>query len=174
MSAAVCDWGVDMPLDAQTHEFLALADEHGPAVMGMLRRLCRHEQDAEDAFQETAAKVWRTFAARPQLTNPRGWLMTIAYRVFLDQRERAKSHEAFIDAADKRHGTPPQHAVQSEEASRVQAAIAELTEPLREVVVLHYTGGLTLRETAEAMQISHGTVKSRLGAALNQLRKRLP
>ena len=45
-----------------------------------------------------------------------------------------------------------------------------LSENLRQVVVLHYTGGLTLLETAEALGISPGTVKSRLSAALTKLR----
>ena len=70
-----------MPTSAEYEAFMALVDEHGGSLLAMLRRLCRHEQNAEDIFQETAARVWRTFPDRPRLTNPRGWLMTIGYRV---------------------------------------------------------------------------------------------
>ena len=52
----------------------------------------------------------------------------------------------------------------------MQTAIAGLPDLIREVVVLHYTAGLTLSQTAAAMEISEGTVKSRLNAALNKLR----
>jgi RNA polymerase sigma-70 factor, ECF subfamily len=41
------------------------------------------------------------------------------------------------------------------------------------VIVLHYTGGLSLRETAEAIGVSVGTVKSRLNSGLQHLRRRL-
>ena len=47
------------------------------------------------------------------------------------------------------------------------------SEALRQVVILHYTGGLTLRETAEALACSEGTVKSRLNAAITKLRSML-
>ncbi len=66
--------------------FLGLVDEHGAAVMALLRRLCGRGQDAEDLFQDVAIRVWRNLGSRPMLRNPRGWLMTIAYRVYLDHR----------------------------------------------------------------------------------------
>ena len=46
----------------------------------------------------------------------------------------------------------------------------ELSDPIREVVILHYAGGLSLSETAAAMGISKGTAKSRLSSALVKLR----
>jgi RNA polymerase sigma-70 factor (ECF subfamily) len=55
----------------------------------------------------------------------------------------------------------------------VNAAIAQLDEPIRQVVILHYIGGLSLRQTAESMGIAKGTVKSRLNAALTKLRSAL-
>ncbi len=64
-------------------------------------------------------------------------------------------------------------AERAESAAQVNQAVAELSPPLREVVVLHYTGGLTLRQVAAAMGISTGTVKSRLNAGLEQLRRRM-
>ena len=55
----------------------------------------------------------------------------------------------------------------------INAIIAELPDTLRDVVVLHYTGGLTLRQIASAVGIPVGTVKSRLNLALQHLRKKL-
>jgi RNA polymerase sigma-70 factor (ECF subfamily) len=96
--------------------------------------------------------------------------MTIGYRAFLDFRSRQERHEGLSDPADDRNGSPMQMAERSEERDQVRAAIAGLPEPIREVVVLHYVGGLTLGQTAAAMELSTGTVKSRLNAALNKLR----
>jgi RNA polymerase sigma-70 factor, ECF subfamily len=150
--------------------FVDLLDAHGGSLLALLRRLCRHEQNAEDMFQETAARVWRNFAERPRLTNPRGWLMTIGYRVFLDHRKRMQAQEPVMEAADTRHGSPDSLAERNENAARIQAAIAKVPQSAREILTLHYTAGMTLREVASAMNIAEGTVKSRLNSALNQLR----
>jgi RNA polymerase sigma-70 factor (ECF subfamily) len=153
-------------------EFLELLDDHGATLMAMLRRLCANPHDAEDAFQETAVRVWRGFAARPRLRNPRAWVMKIGYRAFLDTRKRRR-HGELQESVDDRTPSPVDAAGRAEDCDRVQAAISGLPEPIRDVVVLHYVGGLTLRQTAAAMEVSEGTVKSRLNAALGRLRSAL-
>ena len=60
-----------VPNSALQREFLALLDAHGGVLMGMLRRLCGNHHEAEDVFQETAVRVWRSFASRPTLRSPR-------------------------------------------------------------------------------------------------------
>jgi RNA polymerase sigma-70 factor (ECF subfamily) len=157
--------------DSEYREFVALVEAHGGALWALLRRLCRHEQDAEDAFQDTASRVWRSFANRPALRNPRGWLLTIGYRAFLDQKARVKVPDALDDSPDLRGDPPSERAIRNEEARRVHAAVEQLAEPVRQVLTLHYTGGLSLRQTAEAIGVSEGTVKSRLHAGLNQIRR---
>lgn len=159
--------------DSEYREFVAIVEAHGPALLALLRRLCRNEQDAEDAFQETAVRVWRNLSSRPALRNPRGWLLTIGYRVFIDQQQRVKVYEVMADSPDFEGDPPPELAIRNEETSRVRAALDRLAEPIREVLTLHYVGGLSLRQTAEAMGVSEGTVKSRLHAGLNQIRRTL-
>ena len=39
---------------------MELLDAHGAAVLAMLRQLCGSRHDADDVFQETAARVWRS------------------------------------------------------------------------------------------------------------------
>jgi RNA polymerase sigma-70 factor (ECF subfamily) len=149
---------------------MEMLDAHGPALMAMLRRLCRSRHDAEDVFQETAVRIWRGFATRPRLRNPRGWVMTIGYRAYLDAREQKRGHEDLHDPPDQRDRPSEQAAEHAEACRNVKSAISELSDPIREVVVCHYFGGLTLSQTASAMKISQGTVKSRLSAALDKLR----
>lgn len=151
-------------------EYLKLVDDHGAAVLAMLKRLCGNVPDAEDAFQETAVRVWKSFDRQPPLTNPRAWLMTIAYRAFVDQHARRREGDMLTDVADYRSHSPGDAILKVEEARQVGTAIEELSENLRQVVILHYTGGLTLQETADALGIATGTVKSRLSAALTKLR----
>lgn len=154
-------------------QFLGMLEEHGPSILALLRRLCRNATDAEDALQETAVRVWRSLDSRPRLRNPRGWLLTIAYRVYVDQAKRWRIVTCGQHPEDlpDPHLLPPEaEAERREEAERVRGAVASLPEAQREVVLLHYTARLSLRETAQAMGLSVGTVKSRLHAALGQLR----
>lgn len=96
--------------------------------------------------------------------------MAIAYRAFVDQLGRRCRGDVLVDVADDRQHSPGDVALKVEEATQIGTAVEGLSESLRQVVVLHYTGGLTLQETAEALGISPGTVKSRLSAALTKLR----
>jgi DNA-directed RNA polymerase specialized sigma24 family protein len=70
-------------VDKDNETFQALVDEHGATVLAMLRRLCRNPHDADDLFQDVAVRVWRNLGSRPVLRNPRAWLLTIAYRVYV-------------------------------------------------------------------------------------------
>ena len=156
--------------DPERNDFMRMVDDHGSALLAMLRRLCGNVHDAEDVFQETAVRVWRAFANRPFLRSPRAWLMTIAYRAFVDQSGRRSRAKPLDEVVDTRHAAPESQAERSDESRRLHEAIATLPDDLRQVLALHYTGGLTLRQTATALDIAEGTVKSRLNAALAKLR----
>jgi RNA polymerase sigma-70 factor (ECF subfamily) len=163
-------------LDPVKDAFHRLLTEDGPKLLAMLRGLCRQPSDADDVFQETAIRVWRNFADRPRLRNPRGWLLTIGYRAYVDWLEDHKRLFAGEDASqvgDPKMATSVQIAEHRDECNRVQVAVEELSEDSRRIVVLHYSGGLTLREIAKATGLPNGTVKSRLNAALTQLRRLL-
>lgn len=165
-----------MSTDRET--FLALLDRHGARVLGMLRRLCGNSHDAEDVFQDVAIRVWKHLGERPRLRDDGAWLMTVAYRAYLDSRSRRPMSVLSADDDEGPAWTAPDNdpLAALERAERVQLVdrtVATLSAPLREVVVLHYTAGLSLREVAEAMGLSVGTVKSRLNAGLEQLRRRL-
>jgi RNA polymerase sigma-70 factor, ECF subfamily len=159
-----------VPENAWQQQYLRLLDTHGDSLMAMLRRLSRNSHDAEDVFQETAVRVWRAWPNRPMLRNPRAWIMTIGYRSFLDFQARRRKHEPLVDAVDKQQNNPRQIAETSEEKCRVQGMIANLPDAIREVVVLHYVGGLSLSQTARAMEVPLSTVKSRLHTAIDSLR----
>jgi RNA polymerase sigma-70 factor (ECF subfamily) len=162
-----------VPQDSQQDEFAALLDDFGPSILALLRRLCGNRHDADDLFQDTAVRVWKRLNDRPSLRNRRAWLTTIAYHVFLDHRGRRRVTETDGKHVEGQEPRPDVQAEVTEDACRVNSAIAALSGDIREVILLHYNGGLTLRETADAMGINEGTVKSRLNTALKELRRRL-
>jgi RNA polymerase sigma factor (sigma-70 family) len=75
------------------------------------------------------------------------------------------------------HPLLPEQADEADEASKVdladavERALGRLSEANRSVVVLRYYARLSERETADALNISQGTVKSRLSRALTELSK---
>jgi RNA polymerase sigma-70 factor (ECF subfamily) len=160
--------------------FLRLVDRHGAGVLAMLRRLCGNGHDAEDVFQDVAVRVWKHLGERPRLWNDRAWLMTIAYRTYIDHQARQPpKHVPLFDddealARPTMERDPVAIAERAESAQLINQAVDTLSPPLREVIALHYTAGLSLRQVAEVTEASIGTVKSRLNAGLEQLRKRIP
>lgn len=149
-------------------------EAHGPALRAMLRHLCRRPQDAEDVWQDAAVRVWRSLQKRPWLKNPRGWLATIAYRAYADHAARQPPAAPEPgDRADESRPTAHDAAVLAERRLEVRQALSDLPAELQALVALHYTAGLSLRETAAALGLPVGTVKSRLNAALNLLRRGL-
>jgi RNA polymerase sigma-70 factor (ECF subfamily) len=165
-------------VDRDRETFSALVDEHGAAVLAMLRRLCGNPHDADDLFQDVAVRVWRHLGSRPIVRNPRAWLLTIAYRVYIDHQAVRTCHAALVDndeslARGASERDPVAVAERAERAQLVNLAVRELSSPLRSVIALHYTGELSLRQVATTMGVSIGTVKSRLNAGLEQLRRRL-
>jgi RNA polymerase sigma-70 factor (ECF subfamily) len=99
--------------------------------------------------------------------------MTIAYHCFIDYRARQSVFERDEDCRDDWRSGPAEQAEQAEQIRQVRSFVAALPEQIRAVVVMHYTGGLSLKQTAQAMGISVGTVKSRLNNGLQRLRKEL-
>ncbi|MFO0956678.1 MAG: RNA polymerase sigma factor [Isosphaeraceae bacterium] len=158
--------------------FEQLVDLHGASVLAFLRRLCGRDQDADDVFQDVALRVWKNLGSRPRLRNPRGWMMTIAYRAFLDHRARMPrlvplQEGDAIPSQEARQRDPSAIAQQVELESLVQDCLSDLPWPIRSVVALHYAGGLSIHEVARTLGIPPGTAKSRLNSALEQLRRRL-
>src|SRR5262249_47992441 len=69
--------------------FEVLVWRHGPMVLRLCRRVLRHEQDAEDAFQATfltLVRKARTIGKRQAVAS---WLYKVAYRIALEARALA-------------------------------------------------------------------------------------
>lgn len=153
---------------------------HTP-LLGYLSRLAGGDRPlAEDLSQETFVRVLRqrTYSGdRPF----KPWLYRIATNLARDHyrtaevRQRGATGEdaqSLLEISDSDPG-PEARALAAEQGGEVRAALAQLSEEYRVVVVLRFYQGFSLHEIAETLQIPLGTVKSRLSVGLHRLRTKL-
>src|SRR5262249_49486039 len=81
--------------------FAALVRRHGPMVLGVCRRVLRHAQDAEDAFQATFLVLARKAGSVRKRAAVGTWLYGVAYNVARrarDMRARRRLREKQVEA----------------------------------------------------------------------------
>ena len=154
--------------------FTELVCRHQKGIVNMIYRMCGDLRLAEDAAQEAFIRVWQNLNSYNPQHAFRSWLYRIAANAALDslRRERPAADLDSLPLVD--FGiTPEQSAEENQRAAHVRQAIANLSPPLRMVLVLREYQELTYQEIAEALDIPIGTVMSRLNTARAQLRNEL-
>jgi len=156
--------------EAQAFDQLLRAYER-PLFRHVLR-LVGSEDRAYEALQETFVAVVLHIRSLRSRECFRPWLFGVATRVSLKtlrKMGRLGDAEPENDAPDPMP-LPDSLACAQQEREALLAKVTLLTPRLRSVVLLHFYEGLTLKEVAAALELSLGTVKSRLAAALEKLR----
>ncbi len=160
---------------------------HLPNMMGMARRLTRSVVEAEDLVQDTLVKAIRARDQYQAGTNLRAWLFRILKNTFINKYHRGRIEKAATQMhggdpiVDGWIGTASVSAMRDPEANllrpqlerEIQAAIDELPEEFRMVVILADVEGFAYREIAETLECPIGTVMSRLHRARRILKTKL-
>ena len=126
---------------------------------------------AEDLTQETFEKAFRHRRKRGDVESVGAWLHRIAVNASISHLRR--QNLARLLPLRLFLGAPPTGFERVEARTLVTGALAALSPKLRVVVVLHFYAGMTRDETARTLRIPPGTVASRLGAALESMRRTL-
>lgn len=165
--------------------FEALFEMTHDRVYGLALQLLGNEAAAADASQEVYLKLIeriRQFEGRSRFTT---WLHRIVVNTSLDRHRRNRPllsveelPEPALEAPDSRPSdavpdSPEALAMRRESARSVRRAVARLSPRLRQVIVLRFGAGLAYGEIADQLEISIGTVGSRLSRALLRLGRAL-
>ena len=135
--------------------------------------VCGDYQLAEDALQAGLASAYVSWRRVCRADNPEAYVQRIVINQLFAWRRRKSSRSEV-----PRDRLPESSAVASHEGSVVEVdeiwqAIQALPRRQRAVVVLRYVEDLSVDETAKALRIRPGTVKSQASAAFAHLRERL-
>jgi len=153
--------------------FAALVRRHGPMVFGVCRRVLRHTQDAEDAFQATFLILARKAESVLKRESVGSWLYRVAYHTALEARDRnlrRRRHERQVE--DMPHPTVGP-AEPRDWRPLLDRELNGLPEKYREAVVLCDLEGRSRKEAAHLLGLPEGTLASRLARARRLLARKL-
>jgi RNA polymerase sigma-70 factor (ECF subfamily) len=167
---------------------LLIAQYHQP-LYSLIARSLNDPTDAADITQEVFIKVFRSIRGFHGDASLRTWLYRIALHEASNQRRwwsRHKKQEITIDSPYDQEedgngvclsatladdgNSPFDNVAQNEVRGRVEAALRQIPETFRTVVVLREIEGFAYEEIAEILDVNLGTVKSRLTRGRSALR----
>ena len=159
------------------HAFDALVRPHWQMAFRLAYLITRNAADAEDAAQDALVKSWRALPRFRSREAFRPWLLHIVGNEARNRRRSSGRRAALVaraGAAEASGGaapSPEELAVAADERARLLAALDALSSDARDVLACRYLLELSEAETATALGVRPGTVKSRTARALEQLRR---
>ncbi|GAA2902260.1 RNA polymerase sigma factor [Actinoplanes cyaneus] len=132
-------------------------------MIGVLVRRGADFAAAEDAVQDALVEAVRPGAGEPR--DPKGWLVTVAWRKFLDAARADTARRRREDLADRE--PPPGPAATSDDTLRLYFLCAHpsLTPSSAVALTLRAVGGLTTRQIAGAYLVPEATMAQRISRA---------
>jgi RNA polymerase sigma-70 factor (ECF subfamily) len=151
--------------------FELLMRRHNQRIYRTIRSVLRDEAEVEDAMQQAYVDAYAHLGSFAKKARFSTWLTRIALHEALARKRRAKPEgELMIDLPDPTR-SPEQRTEDAETQRLLAVAIDELPEHFRTVFVLRAVQGLSVEETAEALDLNSETVKTRLHRARGLLQK---
>ena len=158
--------------EAAVWEPLVLA--HQEAVFRLCYLLLGDPDEAEDVAQETFLRAWNHLRRFDPTRPLRPWLLSIASHLASNRRRSAARYLAALARAFRNEPaastSTEENSARQMEASDLWKAVQTLSVPDQQIIYLRYFLDLPVAETAQALQVAEGTVKSRLSRALERLR----
>ena len=164
-----------------TEAFEELVARHRDKMYARAYSIVHNEEEALDLSQEAWIKAWQRlgqFAGESSFTT---WMTRITINLCLDQKRRHQRYrvEPLPESQDEPEAwerllppvwTNPTEGLERDELRRrIDDAMGRLTEAHRTVLVLHEFEGMEYKQIADTLQISIGTVMSRLFYARRRL-----
>jgi RNA polymerase sigma-70 factor, ECF subfamily len=161
----------------------ALYDGHRQRVLSLAYRYLRNRADAEDVLQETFIKAYHSLSRyNPDKgLNFSCWLNKICINASIDalRRNRVKGMPVtavgdVADMSDPSNSSDPERMARNREIrERIDSALNDLSPKQRMIFTLRHYQEYSIREIAEHMESTEGSIKKHLFRAVETLKKRL-
>ncbi|MFD0401713.1 RNA polymerase sigma factor [Kitasatospora sp. NPDC127121] len=135
-----------------------------PSVLGILVRRGADFAAAEDAVQDAMVEAVRVWPADPP-RDPKGWLVTVAWRRFLDGARADAARRRREDRVEEEPEPGPASAVDDTLQLYFLCAHPSLTPSSAVALTLRAVGGLTTRQIAQAYLVPEATMAQRISRA---------
>ena len=167
-------------------EFAKLVEKYSTKIYHLALKMLNDEQDAEDILQETFIKASRSFAGFESRSSLATWLyrITVNEALMLMRKHRPDTVSTDIDIETEDGQMEPIQVVDwcclpeaellsNETRNALNQAIEQLPKSLLTVFTLRDLNGLSIKETASALNLTETAVKTRLLRARLRLREEL-
>ena len=184
------DWDEDHQLvravlDGDSTAYRGLVERYQGRIYSVCYGMVRNREDARDLAQEAFVKAFKNLSRFRFGASFYTWLCRIAMNVSIDHLRRMKVRRAGVfdeGIASRNDGVislqhhrndPGRDLERKRLHAAIFAAMDELPEEQKQVIVLREVEGMAYKEIAEVMDIPEGTVMSRLYYARKKLQKAL-
>jgi RNA polymerase sigma-70 factor (ECF subfamily) len=175
---------IEQTRNGDVYAFEQLVHRYDAQVLGLISRYTRSRDDAKDLYQEVFLRAYRGLHRFELRSGFMTWLYRIAVNVCLTHAadRKKRSAQSRVDAVGEsdplenlRSGDPgpDDHAVAGDVAQAITLALGVLSPQQRMVFTLRHYEGLKLREIADVMDCTDGTVKRYLFTATERMREQL-
>lgn len=160
--------------------FEELVRRYEKRVYAVALRSSGSPEDAADIVQEVFLRAWRSIESFRGDSGFSTWLFRITMNMCVDFARHKHSQpqtQSIVDEEENERQvpdtalTPEEHLENRELGRELAAALEEISEEHRRIVLLRDVSGMSYTEIADVLEISEGTVKSRLSRARIALRK---
>lgn len=156
--------------------FQWLYDQYSPALYGVVLRIVRDDEQSADLLQDIFVKIWKNLdgydSSKGRLFT---WMLNVARNTAIDSLRARKTQpfgairtdEENVHIVDREHNTEqpnPEHI-------GLKEVVDQLRPERKQLIDLVYFGGYTHEEAAEKLNLPLGTVKTRVRAALQELKQ---
>ena len=149
-----------------------LYENYSDALYGVIKKIIRDDDTAQDVLQESFVKIWRYSkkydASKAKLFT---WLYRIAYNTAIDKVRSLKNKDGMEVQIDKSSVYKISSGELNQDVLDIQKHLNSIDEKYQIVINALFFEGMTQQEASEELDIPLGTIKSRLKIGLRELKK---
>lgn len=152
-------------------EFTGLINKHQAVLLKICNVYFYRNPYKEDYYQEMLIRLWKSYPAFKGQCAVSTWFYRVALNTAIDILRKETIRPAHVGLSEREHNRPaPDHLAGSDNRDRLYAAINQLLEVDKAIIVLHLEG-YGNKEIAEITGISAGNTGVKINRIKNQLLK---